>query len=211
MELLHLAPDTFDYHCPYNPAHTMPQKTLIKHLIRCPDKPPNFRNCTYNISHVMHESELADHEENCPNRILFDTILYESEDMKRPVPVIDHIPAMDYSKEESWEGMEQSSDVLKDISKATVSMKAIHGSTRSERKKYRNLLHISHNNTNNKSGADNSITGNNRAGNSGTSDTNSVYTENKDQNLQQRNKPKELFIGKRPTVARHINTTNNHN
>lgn len=36
----------------------MPQKTLIKHLIRCPDKPPNFRSCIYNISHVMPESEL---------------------------------------------------------------------------------------------------------------------------------------------------------
>jgi hypothetical protein len=54
----HLAPNTLDFHCPFNPSHSMPQKTLIKHLIRCPDRPPHFRNCVYNISHVMPESEL---------------------------------------------------------------------------------------------------------------------------------------------------------
>lgn len=37
--------------------------------------------------------------------------------------------------------LEQTSDVLKDIKKKTISMKAKHGETRSERKKYRVALH----------------------------------------------------------------------
>jgi len=37
--------------------------------------------------------------------------------------------------------MEHSADVLKDISKKTIAMKAKHGSTKSERKSYRTYLH----------------------------------------------------------------------
>lgn len=37
--------------------------------------------------------------------------------------------------------MEHTSDVLKDINKTSISMKAIHGSTKSERKNHRKFLH----------------------------------------------------------------------
>ncbi|XP_025414275.1 uncharacterized protein LOC112686278 isoform X2 [Sipha flava] len=154
----------------------MPQKTLIKHLIRCPDRPPHFRNCVYNISHVMPESELKDHEENCPNRILFDSILYESEDIVRPTPVIKNVPTLEY--EESWDGLEQTSDVLKNINKKTISMKAKHGSTKSERKKYRTNLHEQDINNYNQE------------------------SEIKEKNLTQ-DIIKPLFIGKRPNVSKH--------
>lgn len=43
------------------------------------------------------------HEERCPNRILFDTAIFESEDMKRPVPVVSDEPIIEY--DESWDGV----------------------------------------------------------------------------------------------------------
>lgn len=46
-----------------------------------------------------------DHETNCPNRILLDSVVYQSEDMVRPVPIIENVPDIDYSTEESWEGV----------------------------------------------------------------------------------------------------------
>lgn len=49
-------------HCPYNPVHTMPYKTLVLHLAKCPDKSKpsskRFKNCMYNDLHVVHENEL---------------------------------------------------------------------------------------------------------------------------------------------------------
>lgn len=53
-----LTTDAFNFHCPFNPSHTMPQKTFIKHLIKCPDRKPDFVSCSFNLSHVMHKSKV---------------------------------------------------------------------------------------------------------------------------------------------------------
>ncbi|CAI6352768.1 unnamed protein product [Macrosiphum euphorbiae] len=172
MELLHLAPETQNFHCPYNVAHTMPQKKLTKHLNRCPDKPPHFRHCIYNISHVMPETDLKNHEENCPDRILIDVAIYEAEDMARPDSHVENVPSVKY--EESWDGLEQTSEILKTIKIKTTSMKATHNITRSERKQHRINLH--------------------------ENDINNV--DDKDEKKQQNKKmdTTPLFIGKRPNT-----------
>lgn len=55
----HLAPEpSSQYHCPFNISHSMPQKTLIKHISKCPDRPIHYKTCTYNVSHVMPEIDL---------------------------------------------------------------------------------------------------------------------------------------------------------
>lgn len=168
MELLHLAPETINFHCPYNASHTMPQKTFIKHLTRCPDKPPHFKNCPFNLSHVMPESELKVHEENCPSRILIDVAMYQSEDMIRPSPTVESEPSIKY--EESWDGLEHTSEILKTIKTTTASMKATHNMTKSQRKQHRINLH--------------------------ENDVNNV--NDKGEKIQQGKKP--LFIGKRPNT-----------
>ncbi|KAL5238324.1 hypothetical protein ACI65C_005734 [Semiaphis heraclei] len=173
MELLHLAPETKDFHCPFNAAHTMPQKTLTKHLTRCPDKPPNFRHCIYNLSHVMPETDLKNHEENCPNRILIDVAVYETEDMTRPKSNVENAPSIKY--EESWDGLEQTSEILKTIKTKTASMKATHNITRSERKQHRVNLH--------------------------ENDINNVDADGKKQQNKNIDK-KPLFIGKRPDTSK---------
>lgn len=43
-------------HCPFNTSHTMPQKTLLLHLTKCPDKKPYQSICTFNNLHVVHSS-----------------------------------------------------------------------------------------------------------------------------------------------------------
>eukprot|EP00102_Acyrthosiphon_pisum_P006669 XP_003240166.1 PREDICTED: gametocyte-specific factor 1 homolog [Acyrthosiphon pisum] len=152
MELLDLAPETQNLHCPFNTAHTMPRKTFIKHLNRCPDKPPHFKHCIYNKSHVMPEADLKNHEENCPNRISMDVAIYETEDiMTRPDTDVQNTPSIKY--EESWDGLEQTTGILQTIKTKTTSMKAIHNTTRSERKEHRANLHKNDiNNVENKDG-----------------------------------------------------------
>ncbi|XP_026819660.1 gametocyte-specific factor 1 homolog [Rhopalosiphum maidis] len=174
MELLHLAPETLNFHCPFNASHTMPQKTLTKHITKCPDKPPHFKHCIYNLAHAMPESELKDHEENCPNRILIDVAVYQSEDMIRPNPNVENLPSIKY--EESWDGLEQTSEIMRTIKTKTASMKATHGMTKSERKQHRINLH------------ENDIYNVNNKG----------LNDEKKQNKNLETKP--LFIGKRPNT-----------
>jgi len=170
MELLYLAPETHNFHCPFNAAHTMPQKTLIKHLTKCPDKPPHFGHCIYNMLHAMPEKDLKNHEENCPDRILIDVAVYQAEDMIRPVSNVENAPSINY--EETWDGLEHTSEILKTIQTKTASMKATHNITRSERKQHRVNLHENYINA----------------------------VDNKDEKKQKNKKmdTKSLFIGKRP-------------
>lgn len=46
-------------HCPFNKAHSMPQKTLIIHLTKCPDRKPNQSICSFNNLHVVDALNLA--------------------------------------------------------------------------------------------------------------------------------------------------------
>jgi len=46
-------------HCPFNTSHTMPQKTLILHLTKCPDRKPNLSVCPFNNLHVFESSLLG--------------------------------------------------------------------------------------------------------------------------------------------------------
>ncbi|CAH1732991.1 unnamed protein product [Aphis gossypii] len=173
MELLHLAPETINFHCPYNASHTMRRKVLIKHLTKCPDKPPHFKNCPFNLSHVMPESELKEHEKNCPNKTLLDIAMCQSEDMVRPSPIVENAPSIKY--EESWDGLENTSEVLKTANTKTPSLKATHNMTKSQRKQHRINLHK--NDVNNINNKDN---------------------EKNKQNKQTETKP--LFFGKRPNT-----------
>jgi hypothetical protein len=188
MELLELSPDTFDYHCPFNVSHTMPHKTLIKHLIKCPDKPPDFKSCPFNISHVMHESKLEEHEKICPDKILIELAIYESSEIKRPIPNIGYTPNIEY--EESWDGLEQTSDVLTNISDVIL-MKAKNGSTKSERKKHRMFLHENDVKNNNETNKDNN-------GNKPNGSVLKIDNQKKQQQGQQQHDSKSYFIGHRP-------------
>ncbi|KAF0711427.1 gametocyte-specific factor 1 [Aphis craccivora] len=121
----------------------------------------------------MPESELKEHEENCPSRILIDVAMYQSEDMIRPSPTVESEPSIKY--EESWDGLEHTSEVLKTANTKTPSMKAIHNTTKSQRKQHRINLH--------------------------ENDVNNV--NNKDNEKKQQNKQTEiktLFFGKRPNT-----------
>lgn len=46
-------------HCPFNTAHTMPQKTLLLHLTKCPDRKSNQSVCPFNAQHVVDNSMLV--------------------------------------------------------------------------------------------------------------------------------------------------------
>lgn len=35
----------------------MPSKTMVMHLIKCPNRPPNYVHCSLNYLHVMPKSE----------------------------------------------------------------------------------------------------------------------------------------------------------
>ncbi|KAF0771837.1 gametocyte-specific factor 1 [Aphis craccivora] len=120
----------------------------------------------------MPESELKEHEENCPSRILIDVAMYQSEDMIRPSPTVESEPSIKY--EESWDGLEHTSEILKTIKTTTASMKATHNMTKSQRKQHRINLH------------ENDINNVNDKG------------EKKQQNKLQETTP--LFIGKRPNT-----------
>lgn len=116
----------------------MPLKTLTKHLINCPDKSPHFKHCEYNMNHVMPESELKSHEESCPDRTLMNSA-YTTEETVRTNFNVENAPSIQY--EETWDGLEQTSETLQTIQTRTTSMKATHGTTRSERKQHRKGLH----------------------------------------------------------------------
>lgn len=62
------------YHCPYNHSHTMPHKTLLLHLGKCPDKSDKFGQCEFNALHVVLKSELQVQYNtffNCNLKVLF--------------------------------------------------------------------------------------------------------------------------------------------
>jgi len=46
------------YHCPFNAAHTMPEKTLLLHLTKCPDKTSNLTMCSFNAQHFVETCKL---------------------------------------------------------------------------------------------------------------------------------------------------------
>ncbi|XP_050521155.1 gametocyte-specific factor 1 homolog [Daktulosphaira vitifoliae] len=196
METMHISTETMQYHCPYNPSHCMPKKTVQKHIVKCPDKPSNYVNCVYNFMHAMHMSEQEAHEKVCPDRVLFDTFIYSSEDVKRPVPVMENEPP-EYEYEECWDNAE-SVDVLKTINETSTVMRAKHGLTKSERKQHRVQLHQAHvQNEKSRVGNSSSI-GTNHQQNS-NQNLNSVVTSTR--NDQKKNViSKPMFIGQRPTL-----------
>lgn len=53
-----LTSDTKIVHCPFNTAHIMPNKTLMLHLVKCPDRLPNFKSCSFNYAHIMPQNEI---------------------------------------------------------------------------------------------------------------------------------------------------------
>ncbi|KAE9538633.1 hypothetical protein AGLY_005732 [Aphis glycines] len=80
MELTHLGQDTKSnvVHCPFNTSHTMPRKTLVLHLTKCPDRGKEKSICTFNSLHVLDSSLIREHEKTCPNRLQYDTTLYQT-------------------------------------------------------------------------------------------------------------------------------------
>ncbi|XP_050424336.1 gametocyte-specific factor 1-like isoform X2 [Adelges cooleyi] len=182
MESMLISTESMIYHCPFNPAHCMPKKTVQKHVVRCPDRPLNYVNCMYNILHVMHKAEQEKHESECPDRTMIDPFIFQSADIQRPVPVLTNVPVLEY--EESWENLEES-NVLKTINSTTTSMKAIHGLTKSERKQHRAHLH-QHEQLNNKSVQPDSM----------TSSMNMMKVE--PINQKKPNENKKMFIGQVP-------------
>ncbi|XP_022178261.1 uncharacterized protein LOC111039198 [Myzus persicae] len=126
-------------HCPFNNAHTMPQKTLILHLTKCPDKTPNLRICPFNCLHVVEKSKLNAHENQCPDRLDFDQMVYETNTNRIEVTL--RGPVMN-DLDETWDVPDSNEtgpveSVVKSINKNPCFMKPPAGYTKSERKKYR--------------------------------------------------------------------------
>ncbi|VVC42625.1 TRM13/UPF0224 family, U11-48K-like CHHC zinc finger domain [Cinara cedri] len=114
----------------------MAPKKFNLHLLKCPDRKPNFKHCFYNDQHVMHKSELEKHEENCPNRILMDQYLYQSKDAKRPNITVSAEPPSQCDEEESWnQPAANKINVIETIKNVPNFMKPNSEMTRSERKK----------------------------------------------------------------------------
>ncbi|KAL4121693.1 hypothetical protein QTP88_014156 [Uroleucon formosanum] len=132
-------------HCPFNKAHTMPQKTLIIHLTKCPDRKPNQSICSFNNLHVVDASNLADHEAQCPSRLDFDQMIYQFPQPKHDVTLKGPEPNDDM--DETWDDANtypQCSNqtipvqnVIKTLNQTPCFMKPPAGFTKSERKQFR--------------------------------------------------------------------------
>ncbi|XP_060850064.1 gametocyte-specific factor 1-like isoform X2 [Rhopalosiphum padi] len=58
--------------CPFNPGHRMPQKTLLLHLTRCPDKKNNQAICPFNNFHIVDSAFVKEHIRQCRDRPKFE-------------------------------------------------------------------------------------------------------------------------------------------
>jgi hypothetical protein len=142
MEYVHLGKNAKSnvVHCPFNNSHTMPLKTLIMHLTRCPDKNSNFAVCHFNNLHVVKNSELADHEAQCPSRLQFDQMVYQTNENKIQVTLKG--PETYDDLDETWDDQNSNQitpvqNVLKTINQTPCFMKPPVGCTKSERKQFR--------------------------------------------------------------------------
>ncbi|CAI6349884.1 unnamed protein product [Macrosiphum euphorbiae] len=132
-------------HCPFNIAHSMPQKSLITHLAKCPDKRPNQTVCSFNNLHVVEALHLAVHEAGCPDRLNYDQIVYQTTETKHDVKL--NVPEIIDDVDETWDdastNQQRSNEtipvqnVIKTINEKPCFMRPPAGCTKSERKKYR--------------------------------------------------------------------------
>ncbi|XP_026804837.1 gametocyte-specific factor 1 homolog [Rhopalosiphum maidis] len=143
MESVHLGQNTKSnvVHCPFNISHTMPQKTLLLHLTKCPDKKPNQSICTFNNLHVVHSSLIKEHEEQCPNRLNFDQILYKTTDDKIAITYKGKVePFEDSTWDDDDSNINKKAQGVSEntiINQTGYFMKPQLGLTKSERKKFR--------------------------------------------------------------------------
>lgn len=184
MESTHLGMNTRSnvVHCPFNISHTMPQKTLILHLSKCPDKKKNMSVCPFNNLHVVKTSDLSIHEAQCPNRLDFDQMVYKTakNEDKHPITYTGSVSQDLNDLGESWDaqGPRQTisaQNVIKSIKERSCFMKPPVGLTKSERKKYRSQAHQTFSN-----------------------DDASFKPNSNISDVDQQGKTKSLFFGKRP-------------
>ncbi|XP_060866756.1 gametocyte-specific factor 1-like [Metopolophium dirhodum] len=147
MESIHLGRNAASnvVHCPFNIAHTMPQKTLILHLTKCPDRKPNQSICPFNYLHVVETFHLAVHETQCPDRLDFDQMVYQTTETMHHVTLKgpEIIDDLDETWDDASTNQQRSNktipvqNVIKTINQKPCFMKPPAGCTKSERKKYR--------------------------------------------------------------------------
>nr|BAH71626.1 ACYPI003429 [Acyrthosiphon pisum] len=202
MESIHLGRNAASnvVHCPFNMAHTMPQKTLILHLTKCPDRKPNQSICPFNYLHVVETLYLAVHEAQCPDRLDFDQMVYQATETKHDVTL--KVPELIDDLDETWDDAstyQQRSNkptipvqnVIKTINQKPCFMKPPAGYTKSERKKYRSDAQKAYQNV------DLSYKPNSRINDRVDDSTTQSGSKNVNQGNQQV-KNNGLFFGKRP-------------
>ncbi|XP_045506291.1 gametocyte-specific factor 1-like [Colias croceus] len=56
--------------CPYNKMHRIPRSRIQRHIVKCPDKRPDFGFCPYDATHIMPTKDILKHTDDCPSKFL---------------------------------------------------------------------------------------------------------------------------------------------